>query len=53
MNSVSLIRTKMYKKACVIIVVNSTFQGPVLWQGPSLSVTVDKGLIHFDWILVD
>ncbi|XP_067288440.1 uncharacterized protein [Pseudorasbora parva] len=27
--------------------------GPSLWSGPSLPVTVDKGLLHFDWILLD
>ncbi len=34
-------------------VVDSTFQGPVLWRGHSLTTIVDKGLLHFDWILVD
>ncbi len=27
--------------------------GPSLWRGPSLTTIVDKGLLHFDWILVD
>lgn len=34
-------------------VVYSTFQGPVLWQGPSLAATVKKGWLHLDWLLVN
>ncbi len=36
--------------ACVV---DSTFQGPIYGGGPSLTTIVDKGLLHFDWILVD
>ncbi len=33
-------------------VVDSTFQGPVYCRAP-LTTIVDKGLLHFDWILVE